>query len=398
MTTLNQALQTILDNTIPVKTEKTQLANALGRVLAEPLYADRDFPPFDRVTMDGIAILYQSFESGQLDFPIFGVAAAGSPQAILENPKNCLEVMTGAMLPLGTDTVIRYEDLEINDGKATIVVDKIKSQQNVHAKGLDRTKGDLLVAPGKYIGPAEIGIAATIGHKEINVIKAPKTIVISTGDELVSVHERPAAHQIRRSNVHNIISALQQRGVSAEALHLNDDRPILIELLSTVLENFELVILSGGVSKGKFDYVPDVLMELGVNRLFHGVKQRPGKPFWFGSNGKSVVFALPGNPVSSYMCTTRFIQPWLDKTMNLPERKIPNAVLTNDFTFKPDLTYLLQVRVSYNDQGQILATPIEGSGSGDLANLTTVDAFLELPQGKNLFKKGEVYPLYLFKQ
>lgn len=397
MTTLQEAYTTILNNTLTATTKIVPMAEALGQVLAEPLYADRDFPPFDRVTMDGIAIVYKSFEEGQRKFPIVGIAPAGAPQENLKDSNSCLEVMTGAVLPKGTDTVIRYEDLDIESGVATIQVEQLKFQQNIHGAGNDRSAGDLLVPTGKTIGPAEIGIAATIGKSELLISQPPRTIVISTGDELVEVNQSPEAHQIRRSNVHTIIAALAQRGVLSDELHLTDDRPNLVKKLKAVLEKYEVLILSGGVSKGKYDYVPEVLEELGIAKSFHGVRQRPGKPFWFGANGKNVVFALPGNPVSSYMCTTRYIQPWFDKTLGLPKINIPTAILNNDFTFKPDLTYLLQVRLGYNAEGQILATPIEGGGSGDLANLGTVDAFLELPRGKDLFKKGEVYSLFTFK-
>jgi molybdopterin molybdotransferase len=396
MTTLQEAYKTILNNTLPAKIISVPMAEALGQVLAEPLYADRDFPPYDRVTMDGIAICYKSFENGQRKFPIAGIAPAGAPKEELKDASHCLEVMTGAVLPNGTDTVIRYEDLEIEDGAATIQPEQLRFQQNIHGTGNDRSTGDLLVPAGKTIGPAEIGIAATIGKSKLQIAQPPRTIVISTGDELVEVDQNPEAHQIRRSNVHTIIGALAQRGVPSDELHLTDDRPSLVLKLKEVLEKYEVLILSGGVSKGKYDYVPEVLEELGIEKSFHGVRQRPGKPFWFGANEKNVVFALPGNPVSSYMCTTRYIQPWFDKTLGLPEKNIPCAVLNNDFTFKPDLTYLLQVRLSYNSDGQILATPIEGGGSGDLANLGTVDAFLELPRGKILFKQGEVYPLFTF--
>jgi molybdopterin molybdotransferase len=397
MVTLQQAYHIITTNLLPVQKQTVSMLDALGQVLAEDLYADRDFPPFNRVTMDGIAIAYPTFEKGQRAFPIAAMAPAGTPQVQLHDSNHCVEVMTGAMLPEGTDTVVRYEDLLISNKVATIQIEKINSQQNVHAVAKDCPKGALLVASGKIIGPPEIGIAATIGKSQLQIIQPPRTVVISTGDELVEVNEVPEAHQIRRSNVYNIMTALKTRGIIADQFHLNDDRPALVEKLGALLQDYEVLILSGGVSMGKFDYVPDVLTELGIAKLFHGVQQRPGKPFWFGTNGKQVVFALPGNPVSSYMCTIRYIQPWFDKTMGLPEKAIPYATLTHDFTFKPDLTYLLQVKVSFSPEGQILATPVEGGGSGDLANLEMVDAFMELPRGKELFKKGEAYPLFLFR-
>ena len=382
---------------LPYEIESVSLDYSLGRVLAEPLYADRDFPPFHRVAMDGIAIVYETYEQGQRSFPIAAMAPAGTPQVHLNDTRQCVEVMTGTILPAHTDTVIRYEDLRIEGKIAFIEKDvQVKAKQNVHRRGSDRRSGDLLVTKGQRIGAADIGIAATVGKTELDVVRPPRCIVISTGDELVAPNMVPAPHQIRRSNVYNLKAALQKHGVPADDMHLVDDRAHLVRILQSVLESYELVILSGGVSKGKFDYVPQVLEDLGVRKLFHGVRQRPGKPLWFGHSARNVVFALPGNPVSSYMCTMRYVLPWLDKVMGLKPKEKVMAVLGEDFTFKPDLTYYLQVKISYSKKGELLAYPIAGGGSGDLANLTKVDAFLELPRGKEHFYVGEVYEVYFF--
>jgi len=167
--------------------ETKNLEEAIGSYLAEDLIADRDFPPFNRVTMDGIAILFDSFKNGQKSFTIAGVAAAGSAQQNLKNAEHCIEVMTGAILPKGVDTVIRYEDITIENQQATINVSTVKDQQNVHFKGMDMAQGATIVSKGKKISSAEITIAATIGKAQLKVRKLPKTIIFSTGNELVPV-------------------------------------------------------------------------------------------------------------------------------------------------------------------------------------------------------------------
>jgi molybdopterin molybdotransferase len=378
-------------------TTTVDLDEAVGRVLREDFYADRDFPPYHRVTMDGIALVAESFEAGKV-YPIEGVAAAGAPQQKLSSRDACLEVMTGAILPEGCNAVIRYEDLLIKEDTVRVQLEKINSGQNIHNKGEDRLQGDLVVRGGRILSPAEIGVAATIGKAKIKVSQLPKTTIISTGDELVTVDQKPLPYQIRRSNVHRLKATLRNFNIDAETQHLVDDLDIVTSRLEKIITQNELLLLSGGVSKGKFDYLPQALENLGVKKLFHKIKQRPGKPFWFGEapNG-TIIFALPGNPVSSFMCTQIYLYPWLWDCLGLPAAPPPFGILQKPIHFKPDLTYFAQVKVDYNAEGQILATLVEGNGSGDLANLVDADAFIELPRGKDLFEAGEVYPLHFYR-
>ncbi|MEL6923077.1 MAG: molybdopterin molybdotransferase MoeA [Bacteroidota bacterium] len=402
MITVQEAEAIILDNLIELSAEMVPLGAAIGRVLREDLIADRDFPPYDRVTMDGIAINYAAFAKSQKAFPISGVGAAGAPQQQLQNPAHCLEIMTGAVMPSGADTVIRYEDVQIENGTATLQVDTLKKGQNIHWKGFDRKAGEVVVKAGGRISSAEVGVAATVGKSQLRVTQLPTAIIISTGDELVEIDEQPKPHQIRKSNVHRIQATLRSWGIAANTAHLADDPAQIRERMQGILEQYQMVILSGGVSKGKFDFIPQVLHELGVEKLFHKIKQRPGKPFWFGrykgSAGQpSLVFALPGNPVSSFMCTQRYIQPWLLGCLGQATDKRPYAVLATDHRFVPDLTYYLQVRLDYHSDGRLMAHPVEGHGSGDLANLADADGFLELPRGRELFKAGEVFRYWAYR-
>ena len=378
-------------------TETIPLSESIGRILKEEWHTDRPLPPYDRVTMDGIAIEYTDFEQGKRTYPIENIAAAGDPQKEKKKAGTCLEVMTGAIMPLACDTVIRYEDLTINDSSATINAEGVRQAQNVHFLGSDRRMGDHVAKDNTLISSAEIGLGASIGKSMVTVAKLPKAIVISTGNELVPIDHNPLAHQIRKSNIYRISTVLKSLGVNCDAAHLDDDKEEIKTKMATYLTDYDIVLLSGGVSKGKFDFLPQVLDELGAEKLFHKIAQRPGKPFWFGRRGACTIFAFPGNPVSSFVCMHRYFIEWLSNSLGAPLKKPMNAILADDVHFKPDLTYFLEVKISSNQEGSLLATPQKGNGSGDLANLVDADAIIELPKGRDLYKKGEVYPTFFYR-
>lgn len=408
MINVAEASQLILENSQDYGCEPVGFMESMGRVLKEDIVADRDFPPFDRVCMDGIAVDFESFSKGRRSFVIEDVQAAGSPQKKIHNPECCLEVMTGAILPSGVDVVIPYELVTIDNGVATTDLDEVKLLQNIHLKAKDKAKGDLLIPKNRKISAAEIGVFATVGKTSVLVAKQPKILIVSTGDELVEVSDVPLDHQIRRSNVYSLQALLLDLGLSSETKHLADDKESLLKEIGGYLNTYDVLMFSGAVSKGKFDFIPEVLDELGVEKLFHKVKQRPGKPFWFGritssimntqseKLGKTVVFAFPGNPVSTYVNCLKYFYPWYQKSVYGKENEMEFAKLDVDFNFKPSLAYFLQVKL-INKKADLYASPVMGNGSGDLANLTKADALLELPADRIEFKKGEVYPIIKYR-
>jgi molybdopterin molybdotransferase len=372
---------------------------AAGRVLAEDIRADRDLPPCNRVTMDGIAVCYTAFEHGTRDFQIKATIAAGDLPVEIEHANECVEIMTGAALPATLDTVIRYEDLEIKDGVATVAIDNIRKGQNIHLKGKDKRKNDVVGVANQIIDPALISMAASVGASMLTVKKLPKVVVVSTGNELVSVNEQPNPYQVRSSNNYTIKAALEKYGLHCDFLHIADEPAITKEKIGQCLQQYDVVILTGGISMGKFDYVPRALEELSVTKLFHKVQQRPGKPFWFGVHPDgTLVFAFPGNPVSTFICLHRYFIPWLEKSLGLTGKPESFAVLDRDFTFNIRLQYFLQVKATISEQGQLLATPVEGNGSGDFANLLDSNAFMELPLEQTDFRRGQAYRIWPFKQ
>lgn len=396
MVTVEEATHVVLSHLFKPTVTKVDLNDAAGRVLAEAVKADRDFPPFNRVSMDGIAIWYDEWKNGKREFYIEETQGAGQPQKSLKDVQNCMEVMTGAILPEGTDTVIRYEDVSIQGNVATLLVDTIEEGQNIHVQGQDAERNDTLLSPGIILSPAEIALLASVGIVDVPVYSFPRTAIISSGDELIEVTEVPELHQIRRSNTYAIDAAMKMIGWESTQYHIYDQKDFVIDSLKVIAEDHDVLIVSGGVSKGKFDFIPEALESINVKKLFHQVSQRPGKPFWFGESKKGkIVFALPGNPVSTYMCFYRYILPWIWKSLHVKKEE-QYAILAKDFTFQPKLTYFLQVTVK-NEGGRLMAYPDAGGGSGDFANLKNVTGFLELPLEQSIFKAGEVFPYYAFR-
>ncbi|MBS3993380.1 MAG: molybdopterin molybdotransferase MoeA [Bacteroidetes bacterium] len=393
---VEKATAIVLENTLNFGKETVDLKEANNRILKEAVYADRDFPPFDRVSMDGIAIVTDTFKQGQRAFTVENIQAAGSKQLSLINPANCIEVMTGAILPLNTDAVIPYEYVEIENGIATVTIKQLTYFKNIHPKGFDHQNGTLLIDENTLITPAEIGVLASVGKASVVVAKQPRIAIVATGDELVDVDKIPVDYQIRKSNVYTVLGLLNSLRLTAEIFHLKDQQELLRNEISKLLNTFDVLIFSGGVSKGKFDLLPEVFNQLGVQKVFHRVQQRPGKPFWFGRKNSKLVFAFPGNPVATFLNFLKYFKPWYLKSVGLPFNIVNFAILDDDFEFTPNLTYFLQVKVN-NSEGQLIAKPIAGKGSADLVNLLYADGFIELSASKSVFKKGEVLPYISFR-
>ena len=395
MISVAQALQTVLNSSHNYGVEEIPFLKSMGRILKEEIVADRDFPPFNRVSMDGISIDYQQFKNGRRVFKIEGIQAAGSKQIRLKNTKNCIEVMTGAILPNHTNTVIRYEDVTLEDGIATVNIDLIKEGQNSHNKGKDRKVNDLLITQNTKISAAEMGVLATVGKSVVKVAKQPKVMIVSTGDELVGVDQIPLEYQIRRSNVFTLVSLLERLNITSETSHISDDKLIIKSKIESYLHEYDVVLFSGAVSKGKYDFLPEIFEELKVYKKFHKVMQRPGKPFYFGKTDTCTVFGFPGNPISTFVNCLAYFYPWYHRSVGL-EIIQETAILGEDVSFVPNLDYFLQVALE-NKSGNLVAIPVAANGSGDLASLANTDAFIQLPKDTTEFKKGIVYPILKYR-
>jgi molybdopterin molybdotransferase len=393
MISVREAGALIGANVPPYGAEACPLSKAHGRILRETIVADRAQPPFNRVTMDGIAFRYQAWEEGAREFSVEGAQPAGIPENVLTDPSACFEVMTGAVLPVGCDCIVPVEHIEMHNGVATVQEDApVTAGRFIHESGSDYSRGDMLLEAGGILTPPRIALAASTGKAVLQVARVPSIAVVSTGDELVDVDGPVAAHQVRRSNSYAIRAMLANSlGCDAELVHLPDDFEITVKRAQDLVARHDVVILAGGVSMGRHDHVPGALERAGVTPIFHRVRQRPGKPMWFGisSDGKPV-FALPGNPVSATVCAARYILPHLLRAMGLTARETETASLGTEVPFKSDLTYFLPVRLHSGEDGRTLAKPCPTNTSGDYATLGLTDGFLELEAGMDLYPEGHV--------
>ena len=376
--------------------ESLPLTQSAGAVLRENVYAERDQPPFDRVAMDGIALASSGAAANSGRLRVAGMQAAGDPPHTLADPATCIEIMTGAMLPEGCDAVVPVEQLQRAGDFAELGRKPVSAWQNVHRRGSDCRQGTLLLAAGTRLSAPEVAIAAGAGMARVRVSAQPMIVVISTGNELVEPGEVIAPHQVRRSNAYGITASLRQHGFTRVADdHVRDDEAELTDRLGFHLHTHDVLVLSGGVSMGQLDLVPRVLEKLGVSLVFHHVAQRPGKPMWFGvSQTGPAVFALPGNPVSTLVCLSRYVLPALRTAMGQSPASPPRIALTAPVDVKAPLAFYMPVTLRSDEWGRTSAEPKPTNGSGDFTALAGTDGFVELPPGPATFPKGFVAPFF----
>jgi molybdopterin molybdotransferase len=376
--------------------ESRPLQSLAGAVLAQSVRAERDRPPFDRVTMDGIAIASAAWRAGQRRFRIARTQAAGQ-RPFQVPPGECIEVMTGAVLPSGSDCVVPVERLAIADGWAAVdPASDVEPFANVHTRGLDCREGDMLLARGTRLGAPELAVLASAGLPRARVHADPRILIVATGDELVEPGRPIEDWQVRRSNSYALRGALALRGFTRLAEdHLLDDARSMRERLGSHLATHDVLVLSGGISMGRSDHVPQALRDLGVREVLHRVAQRPGRPLWFGVGPTGqLVFGLPGNPVSALVCLVRYVVPGLRAAAGMGPAPVESMPLGAHFRVNPPLWYFLPVQIDCSPALGPVALPKPGGSSGDFVSLLGTDGFVELPPGPVDYAAGHLAPLY----
>jgi molybdopterin molybdotransferase len=316
---------------------------------------------------------------------------------MLDDAAGCFEVTTGAMLPGGCDCVIPIEQVRREGDRFTLAEGYVPApRQFIHAQGSDCREGDPLLAPGVRLRAPEIAVLAANGVAEVEVAQRPTVAIIATGDELADVDGPLAEGQIRRSNDRALAAALRDRGIEDIVLtRVPDDLPATIKHLSGLLATRQVLVLSGGVSVGQRDYVPEALQALGVEKVLHRIAQRPGKPMWFGIGPQGqAVFALPGNPVSALVCAMRYMLPTLEQAMGLTAPASMRVVLAAEAATHPGLTCFVPVRVHHDDAGRAMAKPVPSRTSGDFSTLPRSDGVVELAPSDRSAPAGTVASFY----
>lgn len=386
MISVSDALNLVMDSVVDYGQEVVGIEQCLGRVLGENILADRDFPPFNRVAMDGVAIQAESFQNGLKSFAVEGILHAGQPSMTLQDSRKCIEVMTGASLPVGCDAVIPVEEIATSEAGVTINRDSISKWQNVHQQGADSQTGDILLESGTIINPVHLAVIAGVGKTQITVKRKPQIAIVTTGDELVDIDKNPLPHQIRRTNPYLLQGFLSKHGFEAKAHHIGDDYEQVLSSFKMISKENDVVISTGGVSMGKKDHIPNALKELGVETMFHKVNQKPGKPLFFGTLENKRFFGLPGNPVSTLICTLIYLLPYLKDDSMSRKGKLMKPIASH-----PKHRFLAVKTI--DNQGITECDVIRTQGSGDYTSIVPASGFISLLPDTE-YEKGEIVSLF----
>ncbi|HEX3722888.1 MAG TPA: gephyrin-like molybdotransferase Glp [Nitrolancea sp.] len=390
----DEALEIVLRHVRPLPSQAVPLAESAGRILAEDFVADQDLPPFPASTMDGFAVIASDVSPWR---EIIGDQFAGTMEGIEITPGTSARIMTGAPLPLGADAVVRVENTELREDHIVIHQEIVEEGENLRPIGSDLRAGDVLVKIGATIGPAEIGLLASLGHTAVTVFRRPRVSILSTGDELVEPDQTPGPGQIRDSNRFSLAVAAEQAG--AEVIwsgHAPDDEPALRQLIVERVAASDMVITSGGVSMGDKDFVKAILNDIATvhfRRLF----MKPGKPFNFATaDDRTLIFGLPGNPVSALVEFEVFIRSAMRAMAGHPhpEPARATAILDHDVESTDRLEYQRGV-VRVDESGQLRARNTGSQISARLMSLVGANAYLLIQPREAPYRAGERVPVLL---
>ncbi len=370
--------------------ESSPLDEACGRVLAEDAIADRDYPPFPRSARDGFAVRSSDLESGAAVLEIEGEVRAGQQfQGTLARGQ-CVSIMTGAPVPDGTDAVVMVEQTRV-EGSRVSILKSVKQGENVVAKGSEAAAGSVVISAGRRLGPGEIALLAALGCAQVRVFRQARVGIVTTGDELVPVAGKPEWFQIRDSNTALLRTLVSGAGGIPHIASAVADQPeALTAEIERILGRNDLLLLSGGVSAGKYDFVRPVLADMGAEFYFEGVSIRPGKPLVFGNVGGKFFFGLPGNPVSALVTFQLFARPALLTLLGaaFEEPLFLRAQLEQAVLAKPGFTAFVPARVRMTVGGPV-ARAVRWEGSGDLVGLAVANCFLVLRPDQQRLVAGD---------
>ncbi len=399
MILIEEAFKIIMDNTKRLPSGLTPLTEAYGKVLSEDVYSGEDVPPFDNSAMDGFALRAEDTVEASVQNPavfvILEELAAGRATTTEIGPGKAIRIMTGAPMPKGSDAVIMQEEVEERNG-SIFVKSPISRKENVRDAGEDIKKGELVIPKDKVLGAAEIGLLASLGYAEVPTYATPVVAVISTGDELVEVTEKLSPGKIRNSNSYSLQALVLKYGAIPLRLGIAiDTEKAISEKIDEALQA-DLILTSGGVSVGNFDYVKVVLEKLGARTHFWGVAMKPGKPLTFATLQGKPFFGLPGNPVAVMVAFEQFVRPALFKLMGKPILPLPEvqAELQEEITKKPGRTHFIRGIVTREGDRHLVSTT-GPQGSNILKSMALANGLIVVSSEKTHLKKGELVKVQL---
>ncbi|HEX2269943.1 MAG TPA: gephyrin-like molybdotransferase Glp [Pyrinomonadaceae bacterium] len=395
MISVAEAVEIVRQHTPALETERVELSNVLGRVLAQEVAADSDLPPFDRAQMDGYAVRAAETTGAPVSLRIAGESAAGKGWHHRLEEGQAVRIMTGAPVPEGADSVQQVElTHELKDGTVVELLEAVEPGRSIVKRGAEIKAGEIVLHPGVTINAAMMAVLAAFGYAQVEVARKPRVAVLATGSELVSVDEQPGQDQIRDSNNYSISAYAEQAGALVQRFPLTrDETSLLTRQIAEAADNFDVVVTSGGVSMGVYDVTKNALKELGAEIFFERVALRPGKPIVFARlPGGALFFGLPGNPVSVSVTFNLFTRTALLALQgaNEPVLKQETAVLARDVKGTMERESYLPAQLTTNDDGELIAFPLKWGGSSDFVSFALTTALVIIPAGVKAAAAGSL--------
>jgi len=395
MITVADAIQIVLDHTPKLEPEEIVLTEALGRILAEDIVADTDLPPFDRAQMDGYALRAEEAQQTPAQLRVVGESVAGKGWHNELQPGTVIRIMTGAPVPIGADAVQQVElTREDGDGSVVEILEPVSPGRSIVRQGSEIRAGETVLRVGEQINAGMISVLASFGYAHVAVGTRPRVSVLATGSELVSVDRRPGQDQIRDSNNYSIGAYAELAGAQVKLFPLaGDEIGLLKKQIGIAIERSDVVITSGGVSMGLYDFTKTALRELGAEILFERVALRPGKPIVFAKMPSgTLVFGLPGNPVSVAVTFNLFARSSLLRMQGANETQLTSdsAILAKALKGSGDRESYLPARLSTDSEGRAVAEPLKWGGSSDFVAFARANALIQVPTGIKLLNEGDL--------
>ena len=393
MMTVDEALQAIRQQVAPGPILTMPVEEALGCTLVEAVHSDVAVPPFDKSMMDGFAI---RLSGAGKRLPVVGIAKAGGRMLLPVQEGQAVRIMTGAAVPQGVDAVVMFEQCD-ETAVGVLVPSEVTAEQNIQRRGSLVAEGALVAAPGHVIAAKDLGALIEAGAARVTVRQRPSIAVLATGDELVPPAHMPTDRQIRNTNGPMLEALARQQGLEVVQLGIAGDEPAALRAKMEQGLTADVLLLSGGVSAGDFDLVPQMLADAGVERIFHKVRVKPGKPIWFGRRaGGSFVFGLPGNPVSALVGFQVFVRAALERLQDKPAERPVTAKLACSFHHRGNRETLFPACFHVEDDGGCQVEPVPWRGSADLGALLRANGLIRFPAGDQTYDAGQRVAVYPF--
>lgn len=404
MLTVKQAQKLIAQNIPALLKEMIPLTESLGHILAEEICAPFDLPLFDNSAMDGYALRASDTQKATTGRPVYldikGTIKAGDNPKRLLKQNECYRIMTGALIPKGADTILPKEEAVVKNEdspSAVLILSPIAKGKHIRYQGEEIKKGEKVLNKRTVINPGAVGFLSSLGKNKVLVFRKPKVSLIATGSELVASGKKLARGKIYDSNSPMITCALRQMGIQLASVRQVADNPSLLKReIGQALRRSDVLVLMGGVSVGEYDYVKTILGRLGVKSIFWKVSQKPGKPVYFGKKGKKLIFGLPGNPASVFVCFYEYVFPALRAVMGFKNPHLAKEEISLGREIEPDREKLLFLKgkIISNHKGRVVF-PLGHQGSHMISSLSDSDGLISIPPQKGLIRRGEKVEVHL---